>query len=212
MCTARPSMKWSSDVVWSHLSFAAISRSKRSRWNCVLRSACTFPFSSTLLFIVVAFHVFQWLYYEHNFNNWVNFQQSLSPFTALPRVRLGVKYARCTPWPSHLMPSGIYLLVCFVHCFLVFKKKNLAGIETPDRNGQFYQHPLTLFAFFYESNIIPKGLTFGLCYVIRLYNVHVSFCIVFQVVQMIITCYLRKIWTSEPWKPCRGDPVWMTGL
>ena len=42
--------------------------------------------------------------------------------------------------------------------FLYIKKKS--GIETPDRNGQWY-HLLTLLAFFMRA--IPKGQTFGIC-------------------------------------------------
>ena len=50
--------------------------------------------------------------------------------------------------------------------------------KLPDRNGSWYQHHLTLFAIFYESDT-EGTIPFGLClYVLRLCNVHV--CIVFN--------------------------------
>ena len=63
--------------------------------------------------------------------------------------------------------------------FILFYSFLNSGIETPDRNGQnWYQHLLTLFAFFVFTRAIPKGLAFGLClYVLRLCNVHVLYCI-----------------------------------
>ena len=53
----------------------------------------------------------------------------------------------------------------------------LSGIETPDRNSQWYQYLLNLFAFFcFFTRAIPKGLLFGLClYGLRLCNVHVLY-------------------------------------
>ena len=58
----------------------------------------------------------------------------------------------------------------------IFFGNLVSGIETPDRNGQWYQHLLTLFAIFMRA--IPKGLPFGLClYLLRL-NVMCMFCIV----------------------------------
>ena len=62
----------------------------------------------------------------------------------------------------------------FVHSFFF---SFYSGIETPDRNWQWYQRLLTLFAIFL-TRAIPKGLTFGLSvYVLRLCNVHVLYCI-----------------------------------
>ena len=65
----------------------------------------------------------------------------------------------------------VYLIYdCFCLCykfktktndlvFLNLKKKS--GIETPDQNGKWYQHP-TLFAFFYESN--AEGTNFWIVF------------------------------------------------
>ena len=68
--------------------------------------------------------------------------------------------------------------VLLVYIFL------LSGIETPDRSGQWYQHLLTLFAIFYETN---TDETNSLDHV---YMFHVCimcvFGIVFEVVQMLI--------------------------
>ena len=77
----------------------------------------------------------------------------------------------------------LFLFILFYHFFK-------SGIETPDRNGQWYQYLLTLFAIFYESNTEGSNFQIMFIYVLRLYNV----------------C---KVWTSEkPW----GDPVRLTGL
>ena len=54
-------------------------------------------------------------------------------------------------------------------CWRLYKQIK-SGIETPDRNGQLYQHLLTLVCHCF-TRAIPKGLTFGLClYVLRLCN------------------------------------------
>ena len=44
--------------------------------------------------------------------------------------------------------------------FYIFKK---SGIETPDRNGQWYQHLLILFAILYESN--TEGTNFRIMFI-----------------------------------------------
>ena len=68
-----------------------------------------------------------------------------------------------------------FFALAFAHSFLFCVQ---SGIEMPDRNGQWYQHPLTLFAIF--TRAIPKGLPFGLCLdVLHLRNVHVLYCIQF---------------------------------
>ena len=57
-------------------------------------------------------------------------------------------------------------------------KDNYLSLETPDRNCQWYQHLLTLFAIFYESN--TEGTNFQMmliCVTLRLYYVHVLYCI-----------------------------------
>ena len=57
---------------------------------------------------------------------------------------------------------GIFNLRLFLS-ILFFIYLFLSGIETPNRNGQWYQHNLTLFAFFFFTRTIPKGQHFGLC-------------------------------------------------
>ena len=60
--------------------------------------------------------------------------------------------------------------------WFILKINKKSGIETPDRNGQWYQHLLYYLPFF--TRAIPKGLTFGLdLYVLRLCNAHVLYCI-----------------------------------
>ena len=54
--------------------------------------------------------------------------------------------------------DNIDILYSFFIPFIIEKK---FGTEMPDQNGQWYQHLLTLFAFF--TRAVLKGLTFGLC-------------------------------------------------
>ena len=70
---------------------------------------------------------------------------------------------------------GIFNLIVFVHSFLLFLT---FGIETADRNGQWYQHISELYLpFLFFMKAIPKRLTFGLClYLLCLYHVHVLHC------------------------------------
>ena len=130
----------------------------------------------------------------------------------------------------HCWPLCIYIifLICDCFCCILFFFFFFSGIETPDRNSQWYQHLLTLFAIF--TRAIPKGLTFGLCLYVfmrfvpcaicwgiqRIRNgffnyycyhhfyiffktIMCMFCSVFQAL-----CYLYKSSTSEkPW----GDPA-----
>ena len=75
-----------------------------------------------------------------------------------------------------ILSGGMYSICChmarvlaFMHLYSIFNLRLKlffcfllkSGSETPDRNGQWYQHLLTLFAIF--SRAIPKELTFGLC-------------------------------------------------
>ena len=53
---------------------------------------------------------------------------------------------------------SIFYLQLFLSILLLFFK---SGIETPDQNGQRYQHLLTLLDIFYKNN--TEGVTFGLC-------------------------------------------------
>ena len=48
----------------------------------------------------------------------------------------------------------------------------------PDRNGQWCQHLLTVFAIFYESD--TKGTTFRIMFVCFMFFVMCMFCIVFN--------------------------------
>ena len=70
----------------------------------------------------------------------------------------------------------ILLVLAFMHLYSTFNLRLFlsifvfyflkSGIETPDRKGQWFQHLLTLFAFFFnESNTKETNLlTFGLCF------------------------------------------------
>ena len=69
-------------------------------------------------------------------------------------------------------------LILSIRFFFFFK----SGIETPDRNGQWYQHLLNLFAIFF-TRAIPKGITFGICF-LCLYHVICMFCIVFDLCEI----------------------------
>ena len=77
--------------------------------------------------------------------------------------RLGDEY--CSQlYVEHMLPYGsgitislyaliviqyfLFAIVFFYSCLYIFS----SGIETPDRNGQWYQYLLPLFAMFYESN------------------------------------------------------------
>ena len=83
----------------------------------------------------------------------------------------------CCHMPLALAFMLLYtvFIICDCYCpfftFFIFVK---AGIETPDRNGQWYQLLLTLFAIFYESN--TEGTNFRIMFVCNnvsgLYNVH----------------------------------------
>ena len=75
--------------------------------------------------------------------------------------------------------------------------------ETPERNGQWYQHLHILSAFFFFlREQYRKGLTFGLCLdVLRLYNVCVFYCIA-----GCPTCVRIELEKSR-----EGDPVRLTG-
>ena len=78
-----------------------------------------------------------------------------------------------------LVYEFIVFLICDCFCpfyYFIFVK---SGIEMQDRNDQWYQHLLTLFAIFYVLRAIPKGLTFGLCLYVYVY-VMCMFCIVFN--------------------------------
>ena len=57
----------------------------------------------------------------------------------------------------------IYIVVLICDCFdpFFFLSFLKSGLETPDRNGQWYQHLLTLYMPFL-TRAIPKGVTFGL--------------------------------------------------
>ena len=55
-------------------------------------------------------------------------------------------------------------VIVFVRSFFYFLK---SGIETPDQNDQWYQHLLTLFATFYDSNTERTNFRIML-YVLRL--------------------------------------------
>ena len=57
-----------------------------------------------------------------------------------------------------------YFVIAFVHSFLYFC---YSGIKTPDQNGQRYQHLLTLFAIFYETN--TEGTNFRIMFVCFVY-------------------------------------------
>ena len=67
-------------------------------------------------------------------------------------------------------------------------------MEMPDQNGYWYQHLLTLFAIFYESN--TRRTNFRIMFYVC---IMCMFCIIFN---------LCEICTCE--KP-GGDPVWLTG-
>ena len=72
------------------------------------------------------------------------------------------------------------LVLAFMHLYTIFNLRLLlsilttttkSSIETPDGNGQWYQHLLTLLPFFMTA--IPKGLTVRLCLcILCLCNVH----------------------------------------
>ena len=89
----------------------------------------------------------------------------------------------CSALDSNLWSLAFMYLYSIFNCNCVCPFLSifvLSGIETPDRNGQWYQHLITqLFAFvFCFTRAIPKGLTFGLClYVLRVCNVHVLYSI-----------------------------------
>ena len=69
---------------------------------------------------------------------------------------------------------GMFNLRLLFHFF--FLQNLYTGIETPDRNGQWYQHLQTLLPFFIFMTAIQKRLTFGLClYVLCLCHVHVLY-------------------------------------
>ena len=74
---------------------------------------------------------------------------------------------------------SMFNLRLFLSILLVYIFKNKSGIERPDRNGQWYQHVLTLFAFFFFfKRAVQKRQTVGLCFhVLRLCNVHALYCI-----------------------------------
>ena len=55
---------------------------------------------------------------------------------------------------------SIFNLRLFMSILFIYLKKS--GSETPEQNGQWYQHLLTLFAICL-MRAIPKGQTFGLC-------------------------------------------------
>ena len=57
---------------------------------------------------------------------------------------------------------SIFILRLFLSILFDLKKSGIVSIETPDRNSQWYQHLLTLFAIFF-TRAIPKGLTLGFC-------------------------------------------------
>ena len=75
---------------------------------------------------------------------------------------------------------SIFNCVLSIHFSFFFK----SGIETPDRNGQWYQHLLTLFAIFYKSS--TEGTNFQIMCVrfLRLCNVHVLYCVRFELVKI----------------------------
>ena len=108
--------------------------------------------------------------------------------------RLGGEYFRWWLNAQHMLPYGlcIVFVICDGLCPFFFKVLFSPGIETPDRNGLWYQHLLTLFAILYESNTEETNFwitfTFYVCIMCML-------CIVFQIVHMliIILCYLCKI-------------------
>ena len=54
-------------------------------------------------------------------------------------------------------------LICDCFCHSFFTIFLTSGIETPDRNSQWYQHLLTLFGIFYESN--TEGNNFWIMFI-----------------------------------------------
>ena len=100
--------------------------------------------------------------------------------------RLGDKYFSCW-YVQHMLPYGtgislyafIYIVFlicdCFYSFFFFYLKKS--DIETPDRKGQWYQHLLTFFVIFYESNTQGTNFRMICLYVLRVYNVHSLYCI-----------------------------------
>ena len=84
-------------------------------------------------------------------------------------------------------------LICYCFCpFLSIYFFNLV-LKRQSRNGQWYQHLLTLFAIFHKSN--TEGANFGLClYVLRWCNVHVLYCI--QLVPEL------NLWKAPGWPLC----------
>ena len=67
---------------------------------------------------------------------------------------------------QHILPYVFMHLysICNLRLFLsILNFFNIkSGIQTPDRNDKWYQHLLTLIAFFFLARAIPKGLTSGL--------------------------------------------------
>ena len=65
--------------------------------------------------------------------------------------RIYIVYIIYIIWYSFILITIVFLICdCFCPFFSIIFFKS--GIETPDRNDQWHQHFLTLFANFYESN------------------------------------------------------------
>ena len=95
--------------------------------------------------------------------------------------RLGVGY--CSWWyVQHMLPYGtgnsLYAIV-FVHFIPLFFLFFLSGIETPEQNWQWYQHPPALFAIFTEGTnfVIMLIIMFYGCKMcmFRLHSFYVGF-------------------------------------
>ena len=70
---------------------------------------------------------------------------------------------------------GIFNFRLFLSILFYIKTKT--GIETSDQNGPLYQHLLPSFAMLSESNTEKTNIRIMFIYVVRLYNVHVLYCI-----------------------------------
>ena len=90
-------------------------------------------------------------------------------------------YAAIYIWPLCIYNLQLFLSILF-YVFV-----HLVGIEAPYRKGQWYQHLLTLFAIFDESN--TKGTNFQIMCMFYVYinicNVHVLYCIVFNLCEIL---------------------------